>query len=105
LGDLAQPLLLLSPSQRYTSTMSLTLDSATEDRIQRELARGSYREPAEVISRALDLLEANREELDNRRIALLVRIEESFAQADRGETYSSEEARAELAARRAVRAS
>jgi Arc/MetJ-type ribon-helix-helix transcriptional regulator len=83
--------------------MSLTLDPATEERVHRELARGSYREPAEVISRALDLLEADRQDLDTRRSALLTRIEESFAQADRGDTYSPEEARAELIARRAAR--
>jgi Arc/MetJ-type ribon-helix-helix transcriptional regulator len=84
--------------------MSLTLDSATEERVQRELACGSYSEPAEVISRALDLLEADRADTDTRRAALLARIEESFAQADRGETYSPEEARVELAARRTTSA-
>jgi len=34
--------------RRYTFSMTLTLDPATEQRIQREIERGHYREPAEV---------------------------------------------------------
>jgi len=83
--------------------MTLTLDSATQQRIQEELARGRYREPAEVIAHALDLLEAERIEMEERRLGLVRRLEQSFAQSERGETYSPEEARAVLAERRAAR--
>jgi Arc/MetJ-type ribon-helix-helix transcriptional regulator len=41
--------------------MILTLDPATEQRIQREMERGHYREPAEVIAHALNLLQAEEE--------------------------------------------
>ena len=83
--------------------MSLVLDPATEDRIQRQLVRGPYAEPAEVINRALDLLEADDWLLQNRE-AISADLEESSAQAARGEGYSPDEAVAFLAARRAARA-
>ena len=38
--------------------MVLTHYAQTEQRIQREIDLGHYREPAEVMNRALDLLEA-----------------------------------------------
>ena len=40
--------------------MTLTLDPTTERRIQREIERGPYREPAEVVAHALDLLDLER---------------------------------------------
>ena len=83
--------------------MSLVLDPATEDRIQRQLERGSYTAPAELINRALDLLAADDCLLQNRD-AINADLEESSAQAARGEGYSPEEAMSLLAARRAARA-
>lgn len=74
-----------------------------EQRIQQELASGRYREASEVIAHALDLLEAERVELEERRSGLVRKLEKSFAQSERGETYSPEEARAILAERRAAR--
>ncbi len=38
--------------------MTLTLDPQSEESIQREIARGHFQEPAEVIAHALHLLEA-----------------------------------------------
>ena len=83
--------------------MTLTLDSAMEQRIQQELARGRYQEPVEILAHALDLLDAERTDLEARRSGLLGRLEESFAQSERGETYSPDEVRALLAERRAAR--
>jgi len=83
--------------------MSLVLDAATEDRIQRQLERGPYLAPAELINRALDLLEAD-DWLFQNRDAINADLDESSAQAARGEGYSPEEAMALLAARRAARA-
>ncbi|MEO7030057.1 MAG: hypothetical protein ABI147_11710 [Acidobacteriaceae bacterium] len=80
--------------------MALTLDSVIEQRIQRELARGTYSEPAEVLSHALDLLEAEREDRATRRVHILSELEESIAQADRGEGYNEDQLRARMAARR-----
>ena len=38
--------------------MTLTLDPRTEQRIQREIELGHYREPAEVVAHAVSLLDA-----------------------------------------------
>jgi len=38
--------------------MVITPDVATEQRIQRQLDRGTFREPADLLAHALDLLEA-----------------------------------------------
>lgn len=65
--------------------MAITLDPATEQRIQRELDRGRFSSPAEVIAEALDLLEAENDWLDISKHALSARLEESMAQIDRGE--------------------
>jgi Arc/MetJ-type ribon-helix-helix transcriptional regulator len=40
--------------------MAFTLNPATEQRIERELERGHYASPDEVIAQALDLLEVLR---------------------------------------------
>jgi Arc/MetJ-type ribon-helix-helix transcriptional regulator len=88
--------------------MSLALDPATEQRIQRELARGPYRGPAELINRALDLLESQTESQENwllrNKDAINERLEESMAQAERGEVYTPEEIRALLSQDRQSRA-
>jgi predicted transcriptional regulator len=78
--------------------MAITLDDDLEQRIQRQLDRGAFREPAELLAHALDLVEA---EIDARRTAWVARLEESCAQADRGEGYTEEELRARMAERRA----
>jgi antitoxin ParD1/3/4 len=81
--------------------MTLTLDPALEKRLQQELAIGRYREPSELIAHALDLVKAERADLVTRRSEIIARLEESIAQADRGEGVSGEELRARRAARRA----
>jgi len=83
--------------------MSLALDPATEQRIQRQLERGTYSAPTEVVNRALDLLEAEEQDLATRRAELAARLQHGFDQATRGELYSPDEARAVLAERRAAR--
>ncbi len=44
------------PYRRYNLRMTLTLDPATEKRIQREIDLGHYTAPEEVIAHALALL-------------------------------------------------
>ncbi len=83
--------------------MNLILDPATEQRIQREIDLGHYREPAEVIARAVALPEAEQNWLLQNKDAINQRLEESMAQAARGETWTPEEARRILADRRAAR--
>jgi Arc/MetJ-type ribon-helix-helix transcriptional regulator len=87
----------------YNFSMPITLDTATEERIQREIARGPYREPAEVISHALDLLESEEDWLLVNRDRVNKMLDESFAEAERGEGYSPEEVKAHLDEHRAKR--
>ena len=69
--------------------MSLTLNAATEQCIQRELDRGSYREPAEVINHALDLLESDQSWSEQEKCDLNERLDRSLAAIGRGEGTSS----------------
>jgi Arc/MetJ-type ribon-helix-helix transcriptional regulator len=77
--------------------MVLDLDSATEERIQRQLNGRSYSAPADVIKRALDLLETDEQDRIARHASIVARLKESHAQAERGETFSPDEVRARLA--------
>jgi len=91
--------------------MTLTLDPATEAALQRELAAGHYTEPLELIAHALDLVGAERARIPREMNDWLLRnkdainadLEESFAQAERGETFSPEEVRERLARLREAR--
>jgi antitoxin ParD1/3/4 len=80
--------------------MAITLDPATEQRIQRELDRGHYRSPAEVIEQALDALQAEEEWLELSKSELNARLEQSMAQIDRGEGISGDRLLDALADRR-----
>ena len=89
------------------SPMSLVLDPATEARLQRQLESGSYSGPDELLSHALDLLEAEtgpEDWLSANKEAVRAMIEESVAAEAKGVSYSLEEAEAILAERRAARA-
>jgi Arc/MetJ-type ribon-helix-helix transcriptional regulator len=57
--------------------MAVTLDPATEQRIRRKIDQGHFREPAEVIARALDLLD---DEAGLAQQARAARLERSMAQ-------------------------
>ena len=84
--------------------MAITLDPATEQRIQHQLSRGAFAEPSELLAHALDLVEAEEDWLLRNKQAIQTHLKESFAQSERGETYSAEECRAMLAERRSARA-
>ena len=83
--------------------MAITLDPETEQRIRRQLDRGAFRGPSELLAHALDLLEAEEGWLLRNREAINAGLDESFAQAARGEGYTLEEARVLLERRRASR--
>jgi Arc/MetJ-type ribon-helix-helix transcriptional regulator len=86
--------------------MAITLDAATEERIQRQLDRGAFPGPTELLAHALDLLEEEKAAEDwllRNRDAINASLDESLAQTARGETYSLEESRALLARHRAAR--
>ena len=83
--------------------MQITLDPETEQRIQRELDRGPYRDPSELLTHALDLLRAEEDWLVQNREAIQAALEESMAAEASGESYSREEVEAMLDGRRAER--
>jgi putative addiction module CopG family antidote len=85
--------------------MSVNLDPATEQRIQRKIACGPYSEAAELINRALDLLESQESWLLRNKDAIHERLTESVAQAERGEVYTPEQVRALLGTDRENRSS
>jgi Arc/MetJ-type ribon-helix-helix transcriptional regulator len=75
--------------------MGFILDSATEQRIQRQLDRGVYTNPTELISHALDLVEAESVTGDwllQNRDDIRRRLDESIAARELGHSYSAEEA-------------
>jgi Arc/MetJ-type ribon-helix-helix transcriptional regulator len=76
--------------------MTLTLDPALEERIQRELERGHFRTAAEVIEHALNLLQSQETWFVRNKDAINECLEVSMAQAERGEVYSPSEVRALL---------
>ena len=84
--------------------MAITLNEAMEQRIQRQLERGAFKEPREVLEHALDLLEAEEDWLLQNRETIEADLEESFAQAARDEGFTLDQAKAILAERRASRA-
>jgi Arc/MetJ-type ribon-helix-helix transcriptional regulator len=81
--------------------MALTLDPATEQRFQQELEAGGYRSPSDLVAHLLDL---SKEAADQAtaRAAFLARLDESIAQAERGEGISGEQLRARFEARKAT---
>jgi hypothetical protein len=79
-------------------------DSATEQRIRRQAELGPYTKPDEVEDRALALLESQEGWIPRNRDAIREKLERSWAQAERGELYTPEEALHILDDRRAARA-
>jgi Arc/MetJ-type ribon-helix-helix transcriptional regulator len=71
--------------------MSVPLASTTEQRIEREMARGIYREADEVVNRALDLLESQEDWLSQNREAIGELLEERWAESERGNSLSEDE--------------
>jgi Arc/MetJ-type ribon-helix-helix transcriptional regulator len=75
----------------------------TEQRIEREMARGIYSEPDEVVNRALDLLERQEDWFSRNKEALVELLEDRWAESERGEWVTPDEARAILAKAREER--
>ncbi len=84
--------------------MTVTLDPAAEQLLQRELARGVYENPAEIIAHALDVIATEEDWLLRNKEAISADLDESFAESARGEGYSLEEIKAFLAEKRISRA-
>jgi len=58
-----------------------------EPAIQRELDRGHFSTPVEVVASALRLLSSNKDWLQENREAINERLERRFEQSHNGETY------------------
>jgi putative addiction module CopG family antidote len=76
--------------------MELTLTPDLEESIQREIDRGHFKTPAEVLKSALRLLREEEEHIVSLRQTLDAKLDESEAAVARGETISGEELEAEL---------
>jgi Arc/MetJ-type ribon-helix-helix transcriptional regulator len=80
--------------------MSLILDPTTEARLQRQLQSGACSGQDDLLTHALDLLEAEAGQgdwLSANRDTVRAMLEESLTAEARGESYSMEEAEAILA--------
>ncbi len=83
--------------------MDFALDPTSTRRIQREIEKGHYQEPAQVVARALELLDLHESWLEENRQSIHQRIEESFTQVARGEGIDEDRARQMLALKKANR--
>jgi len=84
------------------SFMTITLKPEHEELIAQAIRRGSYQNPDEVIGRALEVLHAEDEWLDDHKGEIAEKIERAFEQFGRGEFFSAEESRAEMERRKAT---
>lgn len=80
--------------------MNISIDEASEQRIKREIELGHFSDPAEVVARALELLEAQEAWLHDNQELIRFKIERSFAQIEQGEGIPGDEARRILEAKK-----
>ena len=78
--------------------MNVVLSPDIERFVREQIDAGSFRSPVEVIEEALRQMKADQAELDEIR----QKIDRGLADVEAGRTFSPEEARAELKARRAA---
>ena len=81
----------------------ITLDSPTEQRIQRQIDLGHGADANEIINRALSYLEPEEEWLHEHKDALNGKLRESMAQAERGQVVADVDLMAFLAEKRSAR--
>ena len=80
--------------------MNVSVDETSEQRIRREIELGHFKNPEEVIAHALELLDSEETWFSQNRDQIRLKIERSFAQIERGEGVTADEARRILAARK-----
>jgi len=81
--------------------MTITLTPEHERLVSEAILSGAYQNPDDVIGRALEMLQSEREWLQDQKDSIGAKIEHAFAQFDRGEFMSAEESRADMAKRKA----
>ncbi len=82
--------------------MTVTLGPEHEELIAKAMKTGAYQDPAEVIGRALEILDSETEWLHGQRAEIAAKIERAFLQFERGEIFSADEAQADMARRKAA---
>ena len=80
--------------------MNITLRPEQEERIAQAMQSGAYENPDAVVARALELLHSEDEWLHAHNGEIAEKIEREFAQFERGEFFSPEESRADMAKRK-----
>jgi len=82
--------------------MNVRLTGHSEELINEELARGTFRSPEEVIERALEMLHSEEEWLQNQKDSIRDKIEEGWAQLERGEFLTAEQSLEDMEKRKAA---
>ncbi len=86
----------------YSDNMPITLRPEHEELIAKAMRTGAYRDPDDVIGRALEMLHCEDEWFHEHKEEISGKIERAFAQFERGEFFSAEESRADMARRKAA---
>ena len=82
--------------------MTVTIRPELERLIARAIDSGVYRNPEEVIIRALEVLSHDEEWLRENSPSIDAKIERAFAQCERGESLTPEQSRADMRTRKAA---
>ena len=82
--------------------MTITLCPEHEKAIAQAIQSGAYRDPDEVIGRALEVLRGEDEWLHEQKDEVARKIERAFGQFERGEFFSADESRADMERRKAA---
>lgn len=81
--------------------MTITVRPEHEQIIAQAIESGAYRNPDEVIARALEILRSEDDWMDENSIAISQKIERALGQCERGECFSPDELRASMERRKA----
>jgi len=82
--------------------MTVTIRPDDEQLIVEAIRTGAYRNPDEVIARALEVLRSDEEWLDESRSAIGEKIERAFEQFERGQAFSAEASKSDMEVRKAA---
>ena len=82
--------------------MTITIGPEQEALIAEAIGTRAYRDPAEVIGRALELLRSEEQWLEGDKAAVRDKIDRAMAQFERGQFFSPEQSRADMERRKAV---
>jgi len=81
--------------------MTITLLPEHEKLIAQAMRTGAYRDPDEVIARALEMLNSEEQWVQDHKQEIADKIERAFDQFERGEFFTAEESRIDMKKRKA----